>query len=161
MFPLYIYNIFVLYALLFQTGVCPSGHYCPLGTGNPYTHPCLPGRYRNNTLGHSGKACVLCPSRHYCDRLGTHMPSVCPRVGISSILKKLCCYMDEIWWVLFVTGLLLSRRQFCSWTVSWRNLQFTPSSQWWVWVLLLWWRPVLRRCGTHRAIWKLQRALLL
>ncbi|KAA8594284.1 hypothetical protein FQN60_005118, partial [Etheostoma spectabile] len=60
------------------TGVCPHGHYCPRGTGYPHTYPCQAGQYRNNTLGHRGEACVLCPSRHYCDRLGTHTPSVCP-----------------------------------------------------------------------------------
>ncbi|XP_035857407.1 zonadhesin-like [Sander lucioperca] len=61
------------------TGVCPHGHYCPRGTGYPHTYPCQAGQYRNNTLGHRGEACVLCPSRHYCDRLGTHMPLVCPQ----------------------------------------------------------------------------------
>ncbi|XP_030258688.1 zonadhesin isoform X7 [Sparus aurata] len=61
------------------TGVCPHGHYCTVGTGYPYTYPCQAGQYRNNTLGHSGEACVLCPPRHYCDSLGTQMPSVCPQ----------------------------------------------------------------------------------
>ncbi|XP_033971267.1 zonadhesin-like [Trematomus bernacchii] len=61
------------------TGICPDGHYCPRGTGYPLTYPCQAGQYRNNTLGHSGEACVLCPSRHYCDRPGTHMPAVCPQ----------------------------------------------------------------------------------
>ncbi|XP_049431864.1 signal peptide, CUB and EGF-like domain-containing protein 3 [Epinephelus fuscoguttatus] len=61
------------------TGVCPHGHYCPAGTGYPYTYPCQAGQYRNNTLGHSGEACVSCPSRHFCDRLGTDMPLVCPQ----------------------------------------------------------------------------------
>lgn len=71
-----------------QTGVCPDGHYCPIGTGYPYTYPCPAGRYRDNTLGHSGEACMLCPSRHYCNGPGTHMPLVCPQVGISGILKN-------------------------------------------------------------------------
>ncbi|KAI4815467.1 hypothetical protein KUCAC02_005611 [Chaenocephalus aceratus] len=61
------------------TGICPDGHYCPRGTGYPLTYPCQAGQYRNNTLGHSGEACVLCPSRNYCDRPGTHMPAVCPQ----------------------------------------------------------------------------------
>lgn len=80
--------------MLFQTGVCPHGHYCPLGTGFPYTYPCQAGQYRNNTLGQSGEVCVFCPSRHYCDRMGTHTPLVCPQVGISSKCEELCC-MDE------------------------------------------------------------------
>ncbi|KAK5868621.1 hypothetical protein PBY51_009620 [Eleginops maclovinus] len=61
------------------TGICPDGHYCPRGTGYPLTYPCQAGQYRNNTLGHSGAACVLCPSRHYCDRPGTQIPAVCPQ----------------------------------------------------------------------------------
>ncbi|CAB1443712.1 unnamed protein product [Pleuronectes platessa] len=61
------------------TGGCPDGHYCPLGTGYPYTYPCQAGRYRNNTLGHSGEACVSCPSRYYCGRSGTQTPLVCPQ----------------------------------------------------------------------------------
>ncbi|KAM4567238.1 uncharacterized protein PAE49_010636 isoform 2-T2 [Odontesthes bonariensis] len=60
------------------TGVCPDGHYCPPGTGYPYTYPCQAGTYRNNTLDHSGEACFPCPSRHYCNRLGTHVPLLCP-----------------------------------------------------------------------------------
>ncbi|KAG7455700.1 SCO-spondin-like isoform X1, partial [Solea senegalensis] len=65
-------------SLIRPTGICPDGHYCPTGTGDPYTHPCQAGRYRNNTLGHSGEACVLCPSRYYCAILGTGTPLVCP-----------------------------------------------------------------------------------
>ncbi|KAM8904697.1 uncharacterized protein AB9W97_008232 isoform 6-T6 [Spinachia spinachia] len=61
------------------TAVCPHGHYCPQGTGYPHTFPCQAGHYRNNTLGHSGEVCVLCPARHYCDRQGSHRPSVCPQ----------------------------------------------------------------------------------
>lgn len=88
----------IAYVVIFQTGVCPYGHYCPLGTGYPYTYPCQAGQYRNNTLGHSGEACVLCPTRHYCDRPGTHMPLVCPQVGISSILK--ICVVAWMRWCL-------------------------------------------------------------
>ncbi|CAG6003426.1 unnamed protein product, partial [Menidia menidia] len=60
------------------TEVCPDGHYCPPGTGDPYTYPCQAGTYRNNTFGHSGEACISCPSRHYCNRLGTPVPLLCP-----------------------------------------------------------------------------------
>ncbi|XP_070399343.1 multiple epidermal growth factor-like domains protein 6 [Nothobranchius furzeri] len=61
------------------TGQCPDGHHCPPGTGNPYTYPCQAGRYRSNSLGHSGEACVLCPARHHCSRAGTHTPLLCPQ----------------------------------------------------------------------------------
>lgn len=76
------YSIFPItfYDIMFQTGVCPDGHYCPQGTGYPYTYPCKAGQYRKNILGHSGEACVLCPSSYYCSTPGTHMPTVCPQV---------------------------------------------------------------------------------
>jgi len=80
----------ILYAAIFQTAVCPHGHYCPEGTGHPGSYPCQAGRYRNNTLGHSGEACVSCPSGHYCDRLGIHEPLVCPQVGIHTTLLCVC-----------------------------------------------------------------------
>lgn len=156
----------IMYAVIFQTGVCPHGHYCPRGTGYPHTFPCQAGKYRNNTLGHSGEACILCPSRHYCDRPGTHMPLVCPQVGISSIVRNrfVACVRQcdrDCACVTLLIGFLLSGGHFYSQTVSWRNLQLPLSSQWWVWVLPLWRRPVLHQRGTLRALWKLQRALLL
>ncbi|XP_055369802.1 uncharacterized protein si:ch211-286b4.4 [Betta splendens] len=61
------------------TGVCPDGHYCPLGTGYPYAYPCKAGQYRNNIIGHGGKACVLCPSSYYCSSPGTHILAICPQ----------------------------------------------------------------------------------
>ncbi|KAK2847206.1 hypothetical protein Q5P01_010205 [Channa striata] len=62
------------------TGMCPDGHYCPLGTGYPYAFPCKVGQYRKTALGHSGEACVLCPSSYYCNAMGTHVPLICPQV---------------------------------------------------------------------------------
>ncbi|XP_028320851.1 uncharacterized protein LOC114474630 [Gouania willdenowi] len=61
------------------TGLCPDGHFCPRGTGHPFTHPCQAGRYRNNSLGHSGESCILCPPQYFCDTLGTSIPSTCPQ----------------------------------------------------------------------------------
>nr|XP_057935999.1 SCO-spondin isoform X4 [Doryrhamphus excisus] len=61
------------------TGLCPDGHYCPLGTGYPYSYPCLAGQYRSNAAGHSGEVCVSCPFRHYCGKPGVHTPAVCPQ----------------------------------------------------------------------------------
>ncbi len=89
------HNLIIVYAVTFQTGMCPDGHYCPPGTGYPFTYPCQAGQYRNNTLNHSGEACVLCPPRHYCDRLGTHMPPVCPQVDFFQPFEKLCCCRYE------------------------------------------------------------------
>lgn len=77
---LYSIHIITLCDMMFQTGVCPDGHYCPLGTGYPYSYPCKAGQYRKNMLGHSGEACVLCPSSYYCSTPGAHMSSVCPQV---------------------------------------------------------------------------------
>lgn len=78
-----------------KTEECPDGHYCPAGTGYPFTYPCQAGKYRNNTLGQSGEACILCPSRHYCSSPGTHTPSVCPQVRIR-LLKKFCCMGETV-----------------------------------------------------------------
>lgn len=89
-----IYDTTIEYSVLFQTGMCPDGHYCPLGTGYPYTYPCQAGQYRNNTLGHSGEACVLCPSRHYCASLGTHTPIVCLQVFWESPASKKKSYIE-------------------------------------------------------------------
>ncbi|KAK6297043.1 hypothetical protein J4Q44_G00331850 [Coregonus suidteri] len=61
------------------TGSCPNGHYCPLGTGYPYTSPCQSGFYRNNSHGHHGDVCVPCPARYYCASPGTSTPTVCPQ----------------------------------------------------------------------------------
>lgn len=72
----------------FQTGRCPHGHFCPIGTGFPYSYPCQAGLYRNNTLGHSGDTCVSCPFRHYCEKLGTSTPLICPQVGIYLIFGE-------------------------------------------------------------------------
>ncbi|XP_038155551.1 uncharacterized protein LOC119792815 [Cyprinodon tularosa] len=61
------------------TEPCPDGHYCPPGTGHPHTYPCQVGRFRNNTFGHTGEACFLCPSGHFCNKIGTDLPIPCPQ----------------------------------------------------------------------------------
>ena len=96
----------LLGVVVFQSGACPDGHFCPQGTGDPYTFPCRAGHFRNNTLGHSGEACVLCPSRHYCLRPGTQLPEICPQVEaylnhihVLRIFTSVCGN-DSIWEVL-------------------------------------------------------------
>lgn len=91
-----------------------------------------------------------------------------PSGGNTQLLesRQRCCIDKEVYVCFlsvcrFITGLLLSRRHFHSITMSSRNLQLSFRSQWRVGVLPLWRRPVLQRCGPLRALWKLQRALLL
>lgn len=81
-FFFFFFPIMTIMLSYIKTEECPDGHYCPAGTGYPFTYPCQAGKYRNNTLGQSGEACILCPSRHYCSSPGTHTPSVCPQVRI-------------------------------------------------------------------------------
>lgn len=64
----------------FQSGGCPDGYYCPLGTGHPLSFPCESGFFRNESHGHGGGACVKCPARYYCASVATHTPLVCPEV---------------------------------------------------------------------------------
>ena len=39
---------------------CPSGHYCPTGTGDKYTNPCPAGTYGRDSLESQGEFSVLC-----------------------------------------------------------------------------------------------------
>ncbi|XP_014845642.1 PREDICTED: uncharacterized protein LOC106919650 isoform X3 [Poecilia mexicana] len=61
------------------TEPCPDGHYCPPGTGHPYTYPCQVGKFRNNTHGHTAEVCISCPSGHFCSQLGMDLPLLCPQ----------------------------------------------------------------------------------
>ncbi|KPP71461.1 hypothetical protein Z043_109635 [Scleropages formosus] len=61
------------------TGSCPDGYYCPVGTGEPRSHPCPAGVFRNHSQGHRGELCVPCPPGRYCGSLATHTPTVCPQ----------------------------------------------------------------------------------
>ncbi|XP_038634721.1 multiple epidermal growth factor-like domains protein 6 [Scyliorhinus canicula] len=65
-------------AITQPTGRCPGGHYCPLGTGDPYTFPCAPGFYRTHSSAERKDNCSHCPPGHYCDTFGLEEPKVCP-----------------------------------------------------------------------------------
>ena len=39
---------------------CPSGYYCPMGTGDKYTNPCPAGTYGRDSLESQGEFSVLC-----------------------------------------------------------------------------------------------------
>lgn len=49
-------------------GPCPGGHYCPLGTDDPYSNPCGVGLYRNGSARESAQDCAVCPAGYFCDR---------------------------------------------------------------------------------------------
>ena len=68
--------------------VCPAGHYCPLGSGQPI--PCEDGTYTDTTLneeclqctpGHyctNGVVPVDCPAGYYCPKGTGHVWQACP-----------------------------------------------------------------------------------
>jgi len=55
-----------------DNGPCPTGHYCPMGTGNPYK--CEPGTY--NSLKQQ-KECFPCLDGHFCNE-GASNSTECP-----------------------------------------------------------------------------------
>ncbi|XP_062816991.1 zonadhesin isoform X2 [Anolis carolinensis] len=60
------------------TGDCPSGYACPPGTGFPYSFPCLPGSYWENSTMDGGGVCKPCPAGFYCDFVAMIQPKICP-----------------------------------------------------------------------------------
>ncbi|XP_028563977.2 uncharacterized protein LOC114585457 [Podarcis muralis] len=60
------------------TGNCPPGYICPLGTGFPFSFPCLPGSYWDNSTVGGGDVCKPCPAGFYCDSVAVTQPKVCP-----------------------------------------------------------------------------------
>ena len=51
--------------------ICPTGHYCPIGTGVPI--PCSAGTYANTT---QNDLCDICPAGQFCTNGET--PELCP-----------------------------------------------------------------------------------
>ncbi|KAJ6656075.1 hypothetical protein lerEdw1_004481 [Lerista edwardsae] len=60
------------------SGNCPPGYSCPPGTGFPFSFPCPPGSYWDNSTLDGGDVCKLCPAGFYCDSVATTQPKVCP-----------------------------------------------------------------------------------
>ena len=48
--------------------VCPAGHYCPEGTGDPV--PCPAGSYLPDTTRDDVSDCIACDGGYYCERQG-------------------------------------------------------------------------------------------
>ena len=53
---------------------CPTGHFCPKGTAEPYQ--CLPGTYQPQKASTEEDDCLPCPAGFYCPA-GTTNPSEC------------------------------------------------------------------------------------
>lgn len=53
---------------------CPTGHYCPRGTADPYQ--CLPGTYQPQKGSSEEEDCLPCPAGGYCPA-GTSTPVDC------------------------------------------------------------------------------------
>jgi hypothetical protein len=51
-----------------NANICPVGHYCPQGTGDP--QPCPKGSYNNGTGLEKEADCLICTAGHYCGSVG-------------------------------------------------------------------------------------------
>lgn len=143
-----------------QTGGCPDGYYCPMGTGHPLSFPCEPGFFRNESYRHDGGTCAKCPARHYCGNVATHTPSVCPEVTASRALFQSqckcvkCIRMKRS--LCFISGLLLSWGELCPRAMWGGHVQLSASFAWSIRVHPLWWGQVLhwsRQDRTFRRLW--------
>lgn len=85
----------------FQTGDCPPGYNCPPGTGFPFSFPCMPGCFWDNSSVEGEGACKPCPPGYYCDSLAMLEPKPCPAVS---------CSFEVIWWKKLVCGSLFNTR---------------------------------------------------
>ena len=56
-------------------GICPTGHYCTLGTQYNTSFPCPPGTFNPVTGGHNRTACVACTPGFYCQGHGLSAPT--------------------------------------------------------------------------------------
>ena len=62
-------------AVTFINSSCPSGHYCPINTTQPFQFPCQPGTYNNLTGQKTVSSCVSCPKGSYCEGYGNSWPT--------------------------------------------------------------------------------------
>ncbi|XP_064629316.1 zonadhesin-like [Lineus longissimus] len=60
--------------VLYENAECPSGHYCPAGTGYAYNFPCPNGTYSNMTRRSSLHDCLPCPAGFSCGMPGLDQP---------------------------------------------------------------------------------------
>ncbi|XP_062995580.1 multiple epidermal growth factor-like domains protein 6 [Elgaria multicarinata webbii] len=75
------------------TGDCPTGYACPPGTGSPFSFPCLPGSYWDNSTMDGGDTCKPCPAGFYCDSVAMTQPKICPLVS---------CWQRKECWVIVI-----------------------------------------------------------
>ncbi|XP_021231889.1 SCO-spondin-like isoform X4 [Numida meleagris] len=60
------------------TGDCPPGYNCPPGTGFPFSFPCTPGFFWDNSSAEGEDRCKPCPAGNYCDSPAMTEPKACP-----------------------------------------------------------------------------------
>ncbi|KAM9519557.1 uncharacterized protein ACIB01_017296 [Guaruba guarouba] len=62
----------------YPTGDCPPGYHCPPGTGFPFSFPCMPGFFWDNSSTEGEDPCTPCPPGYYCDSPAMPEPKACP-----------------------------------------------------------------------------------
>ncbi|XP_032305021.1 zonadhesin-like isoform X2 [Coturnix japonica] len=62
----------------YPTGDCPLGYNCPPGTGFPFSFPCTPGFFWDNSSAEDEDRCKPCPAGSYCDSVALTEPKACP-----------------------------------------------------------------------------------
>ncbi|XP_031989756.1 SCO-spondin-like isoform X5 [Corvus moneduloides] len=60
------------------TGDCPAGYLCPPGTGFPFSFPCMPGSFWDNSSTEGEGVCKPSPAGHFCDSPALTEPKPCP-----------------------------------------------------------------------------------
>ncbi|XP_039940848.1 multiple epidermal growth factor-like domains protein 6 [Hirundo rustica] len=60
------------------TGDCPAGYLCPPGTGFPFSFPCMPGSFWDNSSTEGEGICKPSPAGHFCDSPALTEPKPCP-----------------------------------------------------------------------------------
>ena len=71
-----------------DTHECPVGSYCPIGSGEPL--PCLAGSYGKRARAASPSDCALCPAQYYTDIPGMKACKPCGSSAESKVGSVLC-----------------------------------------------------------------------
>ncbi|OXB81274.1 UNVERIFIED_CONTAM: hypothetical protein H355_014318 [Colinus virginianus] len=73
-----------------ETGDCPLGYNCPPGTGFPFSFPCTPGFFWDNSSAEGEDRCKPCPAGNYCDSPAMTEPKACPVLPTDGVTGDVC-----------------------------------------------------------------------